>query len=98
MPDGGGSEAKEPTNIGELRQRLRELRDPWTPDRRLTDNDALPDYARGGEPGDMPEEFSEIEGDLDELLKELPPTNPLLRRRWDELGLLAADESPDDGG
>jgi hypothetical protein len=57
--------------------------------------------ARGGlEPGQGPSEGEEpkpFEGNLEELLRESPPANPLLRERWDDQELLP-DDDPGPGG
>jgi hypothetical protein len=86
-----------PKTIGELRQRLARMGNPWTVDPRLSDNDALPDYPRGGQPEEeIPEEHRltplAASSDVWSLLAAEPPTNPFLRRRWVEVGLLSKDE------
>ena len=88
---------EEPRTIGELRARLERLGNPWSVDPRLADEEPIPDLPRGGlEPGQGPAEVeppAPFEGDLERMLSESPPTNPLLRRRWAEAGLL----EPTDG-
>ena len=85
-----------PRTVGELRRLLRERNEPWEPNPRLRDEEPLPDPARGGlEPGDGPEENQEpepFEGDLEELLRESPPANPLIRERWHDQDLLKDDD------
>jgi hypothetical protein len=82
-----------PNTIGELRRRLAELGNPWEVDPRLNDNDPLPDPPRGGQlEEDVPEEArlaSQESGiDLRELIASEPPSNPFLRKRWSEEGML----------
>ena len=82
------SEQSLPRTVGELRRRLSELGNPWSIDPRLGDDDPIPDYPRGGQ---IPEELPgviPVEGDLTSFLQHLPPSNPFLRQRWVELGLL----------
>ncbi|HEX2040817.1 MAG TPA: hypothetical protein VHF47_13920 [Acidimicrobiales bacterium] len=90
---------KAPRTAGELRRRLAEMGDPWTVDPRLGDDDPIPDYERGGQREDEIPEESRLpvlspDDDLDELLKELPPNDPDLRKRWAEEGLLDIDAKP----
>ena len=102
-----------PRTAGELRRLLAEMGDPWTVDPRLADDDPLPDYPRGGQRAEeVPVEsrLAELEAtaDLDALLREIPPTNVDLRRRWMEEGLLepstgeqqpgAGNQEPSAGG
>jgi hypothetical protein len=92
---------EEPRTVGELRRRLAELGDPWSVDPRLGDDDPLPQYARGGQPDEEVPERAQLsamaeEADLRELLSSEPPTNPFLRARWAEAGLLPPDD--DDAG
>jgi hypothetical protein len=81
-----------PRTVGELRQQLRERGEPWEPNPRLRDEEPLPDPPRGGlDPSEAPEENQEpkpFDGDLEELLRESPPANPLVRERWQDLDLL----------
>lgn len=86
-----------PHTAGELRQLLARLGDPWTVDPRFADGDPLPDRTRGGLPEEQIPEAARLavlppEVDLHELLSTQPPTNPDLRARWTELGLLPANE------
>lgn len=89
-----------PATIGELRQRLRSLGEPWTVPARFSDDDPLPDLPpQPAEPGHVKglravntrEEFEAI-------LREAPPANPFLAARWRELGAAVpdiADGTPD---
>jgi hypothetical protein len=82
-----------PKTIGELRQRLRALNNPWEVDPRLGDDDPLLDRPRGGQTeGEIPDAFqlSSLEPDSDVLsvIAQQLPTNPFLRARWVEVGLL----------
>jgi hypothetical protein len=84
-------DAETPQTAGELRQRLAEMGDPWTVDPRLEDGDPLPEYGRGGEPPDHDPALARAlapERSVSEELRGEPPSNPLMRRRWVELGLL----------
>jgi hypothetical protein len=71
---------------------LRERGEPWQPNPRLRDEEPLPDPPRGGlDPREAPEENPEpkpFDGDLEELLRESPPANPLVRERWQDQDLL----------
>ena len=86
-----------PLTAGELRQRLAELGNPWTVDPRLGDDEPLPEHGRGGElPEQVPAERRApvaAEADLAETLRQQPPSNPFLRARWAELGLLPTEEA-----
>ena len=91
------AEQDAPKTIGELRQRLDELGNPWEVDPRLNDDDPLPDPPRGGQrEEDIPEEaqISSLEPgtDLQDLIAAERPANPFLRERWAEAGLLNQDE------
>jgi hypothetical protein len=88
------SEKSVPMTAGELRRRLAERGFAWTVDPRLGDDDTLPEYPRGGQPPEADETASlwALEGDLGEHVAEHPPTNPFLRARWSELGLLPREE------
>jgi hypothetical protein len=85
-----------PRTIGELRRELRERGEPWEPNPRLRDEEPLPDPPRGGlAPGEGPEENQEpqpFEGDIEKLLRESPPANPLVRERWRDQDLLNEDD------
>lgn len=86
-----------PKTIGELRKCLAELGNPWTVDPRLSDDDPLPDYPRGGQrEEEIPEEYRlaplESGADLQSLIAAQPPANPFLRLRWAEAGMLSQDE------
>jgi hypothetical protein len=91
-----------PKTIGELRRRLRESGEPWEPNPRLRDEEPLPTPARGGlEPGEGPPEAEQpgpFEGGLEELLRESPPANPLVRERWRDQELLPDDDPGPSGG
>jgi hypothetical protein len=86
-----------PRTVGDLRRRLESMGQPWSTLPGLTDDDPLPQPARGGlleERGTAlaaprvmsPEEF-------DSHVREVPPTNPFLAGRWQELGVLPADSA-----
>ncbi|MBS0449642.1 MAG: hypothetical protein JSR59_27360 [Proteobacteria bacterium] len=88
--------SKPPATVGELRQRLKALGDPWTVAAHLDDEDRLPRRGSGGAlqrsdakptPGvrviSSPAEFEAI-------VRAEPPANPHLSRRWVELGVLPA--------
>jgi hypothetical protein len=82
-----------PLTIGALRRRLAQLGDPWTVDPQLSDEEPVRERARGGQPeAEVPDELRpaavDPARDLRELLAEVPPTNPALRERWREAGLL----------
>lgn len=89
--------SKPPTTVGELRRRLQVMGSPWTPLPRLNDDDPLPQPPRGGQPT----EPGHVEGlrpihdsaDFEAIVHSEPPTNPIVRQRWVELGLLPADRS-----
>ena len=90
---------EEPRTAGELRRRLAELGNPWTVDPRLSDDDPLPSYSRGGQlEEDVPDEarLSALapDADLRELLIGEPPTNAFLQARWVEAGVLPAEAVP----
>jgi hypothetical protein len=87
------AEQEVPKTIGELRQRLAELGNPWEVDPRLNDDDPLPDPPRGGQrEEDIPEEARppslEPGTDLHGLIAAEPPANPFLKVRWVEAGML----------
>jgi len=91
------AEQEAPKTIGELRQRLDELSNPWEVDPQLNDDDPLPDPPRGGQrEEDIPEEARlpslDSGADLQGLIADEPPANPFLRARWVEAGLLDQDE------
>jgi hypothetical protein len=80
--------ATRPATIGDLRQRLRSLGEPWTVPARFNDDDPLPD---------LPPQLVEtghIEGlravntreEFEACLREVPLVNPFLAARWRELG------------
>jgi hypothetical protein len=86
-----------PRTIGDLRRRLAEMGNPWTVDPQLSDDEPIRDRPRGGQAEDeVPEELrlaaAEPPGELRELLVEQPPSNPFLRERWVEEGLLDEGE------
>jgi hypothetical protein len=92
-----------PKTIGELRQRLAELGNPWEVDPRLNDDDPLPDPPRGGQrEEDIPEEARlptlDPDTDLHDVISGEPPANAFLRARWEEAGLLSQDGGEDEGG
>jgi hypothetical protein len=92
-----------PKTIGELRQRLAELGNPWEVDPRLNDDDPLPDPPRGGQrEEDIPEEARlptlDPDTDLHAVISGEQPANPFLRTRWEEAGLLSQDKDEDEGG
>jgi hypothetical protein len=92
QPDAGDP----PLTIGELRRRLAELGNPWTVDPQLSDEELVRQHPRGAQPEDqVPDELRpaalDPARDLREVLAELPPTNPALRERWRDEGLLAAE-------
>jgi hypothetical protein len=87
-----------PKTVGELRQRLTQLGNPWTVDPRLSDDEPLPDPPRGGQrEEEIPAEhrFVPIEpaADIGRLIAAQPPANPFLRERWVEVGLLDKDQA-----
>jgi hypothetical protein len=79
-----------PITVGELRRRLGELGDPWQVDPGLSDDEPLSDPPRGAT-FDESEAVATMTADLRALLAEEPPSNPYLRRRWADEGLLAQD-------
>lgn len=85
-----------PRTAGELRRRLAEMGNPWVVDRRLGDDDPLPEYPMGSQRAeDLPEELRNsprTTASLEELLKRNVPSNPFLRNRWAELGLQEAGD------
>jgi hypothetical protein len=92
----------EPRTVGEVRRRLAEIGNPWTPDPALGDDEPLPVYRRGGQhEHELPEsrlpEPLAPGADLTGLIAALPPTNVFLRARWAELGLLPADDDAPGG-
>jgi hypothetical protein len=95
-------ESSEPRTVGEVRRRLAEIGNPWTVDPALGDDDPLPVYHRGGQPADqtpaglLPTPV-EPGADLTELITAMPPSNPFLRARWTELGLLPAQGTASGG-
>jgi hypothetical protein len=79
--------------IGDLRRRLAELDNPWTVDPQLSDDEPLRDRPRGGQVEEEVPDESRLAAvaaprDLREVLAEQPPTNPFLRERWVQEGLL----------
>jgi len=90
-----------PSTIGELRQRLQAMGNPWSVPSRFNDDDPLPDPPRGGEavePGHVPGVRAiDSEQDFEAILHEVPPTNPFLVERWREIGALSADSALPDG-
>lgn len=91
--------AEPPANIGELRKRLEALGNPWTVAPHLGDSDPLPQPPRGGE---FPrEDAPAIPGlktisnakEFEAIVHAEPPANPLLARRWVELGVLSAERA-----
>ena len=86
-----------PKTIGELRRRLAELGSPWEVDPQLSDDDPLPVPPRGGQrEEEIPEEhrLAPLEPGINVqgLIAAQPPTNPFLRLRWVELGMLNQGE------
>jgi hypothetical protein len=86
-----------PKTIGELRKRLAKLGNPWEVDPQFNIDDPLPEYPRGGQrEEEIPEEHRliplEAGIDLIGLIKVHPPSNPFLRSRWVELGMLNQDQ------
>lgn len=86
-----------PKTIGELRQRLAELGNPWEVDPRLNDDDPLPDPPRGGQHEEEVLEEARLTStepgiDLLDLIASEPPANPFLRARWLEAGMLNQEE------
>ena len=77
--------------IGELRRKLKKLGNPWTVSTNFTDDDPLPRYSRGGEFVD-PKNFKLIE-DVKSHVSSTVPTNPFLRKRWVDMGILEGDDS-----
>lgn len=95
-------ESSEPRTVGEVRRRLAEIGNPWTVDPALADDDPLPVYHRGGQPADqIPPSLlpgpMDPSADVTELITAMPPSNPLLRARWIELGLLPAQGAASGG-
>ena len=98
-----GERATRPATIGELRQRLRSLGEPWTVPARFGDDDPLPDlppqpvdpgHIKGLRAVNTREEFEAI-------LREAPPVNPFLAARWRELGAAVpgtAEGTPESAG
>jgi hypothetical protein len=83
---------KNPATIGDLRRRLRDLGDPWSASKHLSDEDPLPEPPRGAQPID-PDQIRrsapKSQEEFEERLRGVPPTNPFLIGRWRELGLPA---------
>lgn len=100
MTDNSDEPDPAPQTIGELRQRLAELGDPWQVDPTLSDDELLPDPPRGGaEPTpDVAESLAvatpAADADIAGLIAVQPPANPHLRERWVELGLLDEEDDP----
>lgn len=82
------SEAAAPRTAGELRRLIAQKCYKWIVDPRLRDTDLLPKYPRGGSEGERANPNATVT-DVADLLRRHPPSNPLLRARWVELGLLA---------
>jgi len=93
-----GSGMSTPRTVGEVRRRLAEIGNPWTPDPSLADDAPLPVYHRGGQhehelPHSRLPEPVDPGSDLTELITAVPPSNVFLRARWAELGLLPAGQN-----
>lgn len=86
-----------PKTIGELRQQLAKLGNPWQVNSRLGDDDPLPDHPRGGQrEEEIPQEHRlasvEASTDLNTLIIAQTPANPFLKLRWAEAGLLSQED------
>jgi hypothetical protein len=90
-----------PSTIGELRQRLEAIGNPWSVPSRFSDDDPLPDPPRGGqtiETGQVPGiRAVEADDDFEAILREVPPSNPFLIERWREVGALSTEDALPDG-
>lgn len=88
--------SKAPSTIGELRERLKTLGDPWTAAPHLNHDDPLPQPPRGGDlprPDAQPTPGVRVistAAEFEAIVHAEPPTNPNLLRRWVELGVLQA--------
>lgn len=80
--------------VGDLRQRLKALGEPWVVSPHLGNDDPIPQQARGGtsEAVAPPRELKSINSlaDFEALVHSTPPANPLLAQRWVELGITAS--------
>lgn len=94
-----GERTTQPATIGELRQRLRSMGEPWAVPARFSDVDPLPElpyqpvspgHVEGLRALDSSEEF-------EACLREVPPSNPFLAARWRDLGV-AVPATPDAAG
>lgn len=81
-----------PMTVGELRKRLADMGNPWIVDPNLADDDPVPDYSRGALPTEDPKLTKSAKRNFKRALRQ-PPSNPLVRERWSELGLLPRIES-----
>lgn len=89
-----GKQDRPPQTAGELRRLLSEQGFEWQVDPRLRDDDRLIVYPTGGI---LETEIAGAErwtGDFAEYLRRIAPTNPFLRGRWLELGLLDKEDAP----
>ena len=92
-----------PATIGELRQRLRSLGEPWTVPARFSDDDPLPDLPlQRVDPGHVGGlRAVNTREEFEAWLREVPLVNPFLAARWRELGAAApgsAAPTPDGVG
>jgi hypothetical protein len=95
-----GRDAPAPGTYGELRRQLAENGDPWSVDPLISDHEPLPKFAFG-EIAEGEEPLAGVarldpEVDVRDLIVDLPPNDPGLRRYWAEAGL-PLDRIPEPG-
>jgi hypothetical protein len=83
-----------PKTIGELRQLLSRLGNPWAPDPRLSDSEPIPQFPTGGDGRMDPVGNVVPKGGVIDAVREDPPSNPHLRDLWIERGLIGPPEKP----
>lgn len=82
---------------GELRRQLAENGNPWLVDPLISDDEVLPEYPLGGLPEGSPQETSinavDPAVDVRDVIADLPPNDPWLRRSWIDAGI-SVDQIP----